>query len=48
MIVFVRKRLAEIQYLRTTIIDQQRREFGQLVEDRIGRIVSASSCRTCP
>jgi hypothetical protein len=27
-IVFVRKRLVEIQYLRTTITDEQRREFG--------------------
>jgi hypothetical protein len=40
-IVFVRKRLAEIQYLRTTITDEQREEFGRLVEDTIGRIESA-------
>ena len=29
-VVFVRKRLVEIQYLRTTITDEQRQEFGQL------------------
>src|SRR5439155_6896698 len=32
-VVFVRKRLVEVQYLRTTINDEQRREFGQLVLD---------------
>jgi hypothetical protein len=32
LVVFVRKRMPEIQYLRTSITDQQRREFGQLVE----------------
>jgi len=40
-VVFVRKRLVEIQYLRTTITDEQRQEFGQLVEDTIRRIESA-------
>jgi|ERR1700722_1067949 len=40
-IVFVRKRLVEIQYLRTTITDEQRHEFGHLVEDTITRIESA-------
>jgi hypothetical protein len=40
-IVFVRKRLVEVQYLRTTITEEQRQEFGQLVEDTIGRIQSA-------
>ena len=40
-IVFVRKRLVEVQYLRTTITDEQRQEFGQLVEDTIRRIQSA-------
>src|SRR6266478_2035109 len=29
-VVFVRKRLLEIQYLRTTITDEQRHVFGQL------------------
>src|SRR5438876_2170685 len=40
-VVFVRKRLVEVQYLRTTITDEQRREFGQLVEDTFRRIESA-------
>jgi PD-(D/E)XK nuclease superfamily len=40
-VVFVRKRLVEIQYLRTTITDDQRQEFGHLVEDTIARIESA-------
>src|SRR5256712_9276958 len=40
-VVFVRKRLVEVQYLRTTITDEQRREFGQLVEDTIRRIEAA-------
>jgi len=40
-VVFVRKRLVEIQYLHTTITDEQRREFGQLVESTIRQIESA-------
>lgn len=59
-VVFVRKRLVEIQYLRTTISDEQRQEFGRLVEDTIRRIESAdfpahsgirfpqNPCSTCP
>jgi hypothetical protein len=59
-VVFVRKRLLEVQYLRTTISDEQRQEFGQLVEDTIRRIESAqflphsgirfpqNPCSTCP
>jgi len=59
-VVFVRKRLVEVQYLRTTITDEQRREFGQLVEDTIRRIESAqflphsgirfpqNPCSSCP
>lgn len=59
-IVFVRKRLVEIQYLRTTISDAQRQEYGHLVEDTIARIESAqfpphsgirfpqNPCSTCP
>ena len=59
-VVFVRKRLVEVQYLRTTITDEQRSEFGRLVEDTIGRIESAqflphsgirfpqNPCSTCP
>ena len=38
VIVFVRKRMPEIQYLRTLIGDAQRREFGQLVEATAGQI----------
>ena len=59
-VVFVRKRLVEVQYLTTTITDEQRREFGQLVEGTIRRIESAdflphsgirfpqNPCSTCP
>ena len=59
-IVFVRKRLVEVQYLQTTITDEQRQEFGRLVEDTIGRIESAqflphsgirfpqNPCSSCP
>jgi PD-(D/E)XK nuclease superfamily len=59
-VVFVRKRLVEVQYLRTTITDEQRNEFGRLVADTIGRIESAqflphsgirfpqNPCSTCP
>src|SRR2546430_5512646 len=59
-VVFVRKRLVEVQYLRTTITDEQRQEFGQLVEDTIQRIESAqflphsgirfpqNPCSSCP
>ncbi len=38
LVVFVRKRMLEIQYLRTSITEGQRHEFGQLVEEAIGRI----------
>jgi hypothetical protein len=38
MVVFVRKRTPEIQYLRTSITDAQRQEFGWLVENTIRRI----------
>ncbi len=59
-VVFVRKRLAEVQYLRTTITDEQREEFGSLVESTIRRIESAdflphsgirfpqNPCSSCP
>jgi len=59
-VVFVRKRLVEVQYLRTTITDEQREEFGRLVEDTIARIESAkflphsgirfpqNPCSSCP
>jgi len=38
LVVFVRKRVPEIQYLRTSITDQQRQEFGQLVEQTVVQI----------
>lgn len=38
LVVFVRKRLPEIQYLRTTITEEQRGEYEQLVQETIGRI----------
>jgi hypothetical protein len=59
-IVFVRKRLVEVQYLHTTITDAQRQEFGRLVENTIRRIESAeflphsgirfpqNPCSSCP
>jgi hypothetical protein len=59
-VVFVRKSLVEVQYLRTTITDKQRQEFGHLVEGTIRRIESAdflphsgirfpqNPCSSCP
>jgi hypothetical protein len=59
-VVFVRRRMAEVQYLRTTITDEQRQEFGDLVENTIGQIESGyflphsgirfpqNPCTTCP
>ena len=59
-VVFVRKSLVEVQYLRTTITDAQRSEFGHLVEGTIRRIESAdflphsgirfpqNPCTSCP
>src|SRR5690242_13983141 len=59
-VVFVRKRLVEIQYLDTTITEEQRQEFGQLVESTIRQIESAqflphsgirfpqNPCSSCP
>jgi len=38
LVVFIRKRVPEIQYLHTTISEEQHREFGQLVEQTIGQI----------
>ncbi len=40
-VVFVRKRMVEIQYFRTTITTEQQEEFGRLVEDTVARIESA-------
>ena len=39
-IVFVRKQLPEIQYLKATISEEQRREFGRLVESTINQLES--------
>ncbi|HEU0046319.1 MAG TPA: hypothetical protein VFQ43_01785, partial [Nitrososphaera sp.] len=59
-VVFVRKRLVEIQYFRTVISNEQREEFGYLVQDSIQRIESAeflphsgirfpqNPCTSCP
>jgi hypothetical protein len=41
VVVFVRKNQPEIQYLRTTITDEQRKEFGQLVAATIDQIETA-------
>jgi CRISPR/Cas system-associated exonuclease Cas4 (RecB family) len=38
LIVFVRKRCPEIQYLKATITEQQRNEFGELVEETVRQI----------
>jgi hypothetical protein len=38
LVVFVRKHLPEIQYLKTSITDEQCHEFSQLVESTIGQI----------
>jgi hypothetical protein len=37
-VVFVRKKMPEVQYLRATITDEQRREFGELVRDSVAQI----------
>jgi len=59
-VVFVRKRLVEVQYLRTTITENQRQEFAALVADAVQRIESAqflphsgirfpqNPCSSCP
>ena len=59
-VVFVRKRMIEVQYLRATITDAQRNEFEALVEDTVRRIESGlflphsgirfpqNPCTTCP
>ena len=38
LVAFVRKRFSEIQYLKTTITDQQREEFGRIVEATVSHI----------
>ena len=59
-VVFVRKRLVEVQYLRATITEEHRREFETLVEDTVRGIESGlflphsgirfpqNPCTTCP
>ena len=41
IVAFVRKRVPEIQYLLASITDEQRREFGQVVEATVGQIETA-------
>jgi len=41
IVAFVRKRIPEIQYLLATITDEQRREFGQVVDATVGQIETA-------
>ena len=60
MVVFVRKRAPEIQYLRTSITEEQRQQYGLLVEETIGQIEAArfsphsgirfpqNGCLSCP
>jgi hypothetical protein len=59
-VVFVRKRLVEIQYLKTTITEEQRQEFGELVQNTVRQIESGyflqhsgirfpqNPCTSCP
>src|ERR1039458_7183368 len=59
-VVFVRKRMVEVQYLRATITEEQRQEFETLVDDTVRRIESGlflphsgirfpqNPCTTCP
>ena len=60
MVVFVRKQRPEIQYLTASISEEQRREFGRLVETTIGQVESGqfpghsgirfpqNGCVSCP
>jgi hypothetical protein len=60
LVVFVRKHLPEVQYLKTSITEDQQKEFGQLVESTIGQIESGqfpphsgirfpmNGCTSCP
>jgi hypothetical protein len=59
-VVFVRKRMVEVQYLRTTMTHEQRDEFGRLIDNTIGQIESGNflphsgirfpqnPCTSCP
>jgi hypothetical protein len=44
-VVFVRKRLVEVQYLRATISEEQRQEFATLVDDTVDGSNPDCSCR---
>ena len=44
LVVFVRKHHPEIQYIKATISEEQRSEFGRLVESTVGQIEAASFC----
>ena len=60
LVVFVRKHAPEIQYLKTSISEEQRMEFGRLVQTTIGQIEAAqfpphsgirfpqNGCVSCP
>jgi len=60
LVVFVRKQAPEIQYLKTTISEEQRKEFGRLVEATIDQLESGhfsshsgirfpqNGCVSCP
>jgi hypothetical protein len=41
IVAFVRKRVPEIQYLLASITDEQRQQFGQLVDTTVGQIETA-------
>jgi hypothetical protein len=59
-VVFVRKRLVEVQYLRATVSDEQRQEFATLIDDTVRQIESGlflphsgirfpqNPCTSCP
>jgi hypothetical protein len=46
LVVLVRKNTPEVQYLKTTIDEEQRREFGQLVETTVDQIEAGQSSLT--
>jgi hypothetical protein len=60
LVVFVRKHQPEIQYMKTSISEEQRLEFGRLVETTVGQIEAAqfpshsgirfpqNGCVSCP
>ena len=60
MVVFVRKQMPEIQYLKAFITEKQRQEFGRLVEATVEQIASGefpahsgirfpqNGCVSCP